>query len=52
MIQKKDKTHQKISKNKNVPKLKKNLKFFFLFFFLGPHLWHMEVPRLGVELKL
>ena len=23
--------------------------FFFLsfFFFLGPHLWHMEVPRLG-----
>ena len=22
---------------------------FFFFFFLGPHLWHMEVPRLGVE---
>ena len=20
--------------------------------FLGPHLWHMEVPRLGVELEL
>ena len=23
-----------------------------LFFFLGPHLRHMEVPRLGVELGL
>ena len=21
-------------------------------FFLGPHLWHMEVPRVGVELEL
>ena len=21
-------------------------------FFLGPHLWHMEVPGLGVELEL
>ena len=31
--------------------------FFFLFFFgllsfLGPYPWHMEVPRLGVQLKL
>ena len=27
--------------------------FFFLsFFFLGLHLWHMEVPRLGIELEL
>ena len=25
---------------------------FFFFCFLGPHLWHMEVPRLGVELEL
>ena len=25
---------------------------FFAFFFLGPHLWHMEVPRLGAELEL
>ena len=24
----------------------------FCFVFLGPHLWHMEVPRLGVELEL
>ena len=23
--------------------------FAFLFFFLGPHLWHMEVPRLGAH---
>ena len=46
--------------NKQLPffmyTLKKNLKgvsrqnfFYFLFFgFLGPHPWHMEVPRLGV----
>ena len=28
--------------------------FYFLFFLssLGPHLWHMEVPRLGVESEL
>ena len=23
---------------------------FFLFSFFGPHLWHMDVPRLGVRL--
>ena len=32
--------------------LKKLLFFFFFFFFLGPHLWYMEVPRLGVESEL
>ena len=26
--------------------------FFFFFAFLGPHLRHMEVPRLGVESEL
>ena len=26
-------------------------RFFFLVF-LGPHPWHMEVPRLGFESKL
>ena len=27
--------------------------FLFLFFcFLGPHVWHVEVPRLGVKLEL
>ena len=26
--------------------------FFFCFCFLGPHTWHMETPRLGVELEL
>ena len=26
--------------------------FFFFFGFLGPHPWHMEIPRLGVELEL
>ena len=26
--------------------------FFFFCFLLGPHLWHMEVPRLEVELEL
>ena len=25
---------------------------FVLFAFLGPHLWHMEVPRLGIQSKL
>ena len=25
---------------------------FFLHFLGGPHLWHMEVPRLGTELEL
>ena len=29
------------------------LVFIFIFIvFLGPHLWHMEVSRQGVELKL
>ena len=27
-------------------------KFLFYFSFLGPHLWHMEVPRLGVKSEL
>ena len=26
--------------------------FFHSFFFLGLHLWHMEIPRLGVESEL
>ena len=26
--------------------------FFFSFVFLGPHLRHMEVPRLGVQFEL
>ena len=26
--------------------------FFFQFFFLGPHPWHMDSPRLGVLLEL
>ena len=26
--------------------------FFVFFFFLAPHLWHIEVPRLGVKLEL
>ena len=26
--------------------------FFFFFFSLGPHLQHMETPRLGVKLEL
>ena len=33
------------------PKIKVFLFFFFLVF-LGPHLWHMDVSRLGVELGL
>ena len=30
----------------------KVLFYFILYCFLGPHLWHMEVPRLGVKLEL
>ena len=26
--------------------------FLKLFFFLEPHLWHVEFPRLGVERQL
>ena len=26
--------------------------YLFIFVFLGPHPWHMEVPRLGVESEL
>ena len=25
---------------------------YFSFFFLEPHLWHMKVPRLGLQLEL
>ena len=28
------------------------LRIFFSLSFLGLHLWHMEVPRLGVKLEL
>ena len=28
------------------------LLFSFFAFFLGPHMWHMEVPRLVDELEL
>ena len=28
------------------------VKFFFFLVFLGPHLWHVEVPKLGVESEL
>ena len=26
--------------------------YLFIFVFLGPQWWHMEVPRLGVKLEL
>ena len=26
--------------------------YLFIYLFLGPHLWHVEVPRLGVKLEL
>ena len=25
---------------------------FSFYLFIGPHLWHMEVPRLGIESEL
>lgn len=36
----------------SLPTLSSYLFFFFFSFFLGPHLWHMEVPRLRVKLEL
>ena len=32
--------------------LNKGASHLFIFFFLQLHLWHMEIPRLGVELEL
>ena len=34
--------------NSWIPKIN----FLFFFLFLGLHLWHMEVPKLGVKLEL
>ena len=45
-------THSMSSGRSGINFLFKAYSFFFLFFFLGPHLWHMEVPMLGVELEL
>ena len=35
-------------------KLRQSIFFAFIFylFFLGPHSWHMEVPRLGIKPEL
>ena len=37
---------------RQINKLKLPDRDFILFFFLGLHLWHIEVSRLGVELEL
>ena len=29
-----------------------NFVIFFFFSFLGPHPWHLEIPRRGVEAEL
>ena len=34
------------------PKERKKIIIFFVVVFLGPNLWHMEVPRLGVPSEL
>ena len=38
--------------NVNLTQISESKKFFLSFVFLGPHLWHMEVPRLGVQSEL
>ena len=46
---------EKIISGTNFRLIYRSLSFFFFsffFVFLRPHLWHMEVPRLGVELEL
>ena len=36
----------------HLQKIKYLLAFIFYLFILGPHLWHMEVPRQGVQSEL
>ena len=36
----------------NCPVFLAPLIYLFIFCFLGLHLWHMEVPRLGIKLEL
>ena len=43
---------EQFSKLSERPFLGYNPQFFFFFCFLGLHLWHMEVPRLGIKLDL
>ena len=52
-------SHPVSSKGKRarVPVITQNVSFLFFFFFLSfvflrPHLWHMDVPRLGIKLEL
>ena len=49
-----DRFLDKIPKVQSMKEITEKLGFFiFLFFvFLGPHLWYMELPRLGVESEL
>ena len=51
---KRQKKKKKIPKVQSMKEIMEKLGFFiFLFFvFLGPHLWYMELPRLGVESEL
>ena len=42
----------KMEDHKKKKNLLFNVLFFLFFFFLGPHLKHMEVPRLEVKLEL
>ena len=38
--------------NPQIQRANYTILFYFIFCFLGLHLWHMEVPRLGVQLEL
>ena len=42
----------KYERNKALGKIIVNLSVFFFLSFLGPPLWHVDVPRLGVESEL
>ena len=43
---------QALSWDVSIGELSQGFFLFFLFCFLGLQLWHMEVPRLGVELEV
>ena len=63
-----NKSRKRIDRRRNLEEKKERLDFeclgyyflnpkvvsteFFFFFFLGRHLWHMEIPRLGVKSEL
>ena len=47
-----EKKPTEVDQTKACPRWRNENLSFYLFIFLGPHSWHMEVPRLRVESEL